>query len=163
MQRYTSAATSINSSKAPAIYGMPKAVDIMRGKRVIDIGGGRYDTAVFKASEYGATVSIYDKYNRTAEHNTDVLSGSYDVAVISNVLNVIDNANDRRDVIELAAHKAQTILITVYEGNGTGIGCQTGSDSWQENRKLSDYIDEIKEAIPAWDVQKMGRVIICKK
>lgn len=40
MQNITSANTSINSKKAPAIYSMPKAIELMRGKKVIDIGGG---------------------------------------------------------------------------------------------------------------------------
>lgn len=44
-QRYTSRQTSINSKKAPAVYSMPKAIDIMTGKSVVDIGGGRFDTA----------------------------------------------------------------------------------------------------------------------
>lgn len=45
MQAFTSKATSINSSKAPAVYGMKKAVALMTGKAVIDVGGGRFDTA----------------------------------------------------------------------------------------------------------------------
>ena len=44
-QRFTSRQTSINSRKAPAVYSMPKAVDVMTGKTVVDIGGGRFDTA----------------------------------------------------------------------------------------------------------------------
>lgn len=40
MQAFTSKATSINSSKAPAVYGMKKAVALMTGKAVIDVGGG---------------------------------------------------------------------------------------------------------------------------
>lgn len=44
-QRFTSKQTSINSTKAPAVYSMKRAVDVMTGKRVVDIGGGRFDTA----------------------------------------------------------------------------------------------------------------------
>lgn len=43
MQSFTSANTSINSKKAPAIYSMPKAIELMKGKKVIDIGGGKND------------------------------------------------------------------------------------------------------------------------
>ena len=64
-QRFTSRQTSINSRKAPAVYSMPKAVDVMTGKTVVDIGGGRFDTAQEAARVYGATVSIYDPFNRT--------------------------------------------------------------------------------------------------
>lgn len=97
MQTYTSKATSINSTKAPAVYRMKKAVALMSGKAVIDVGGGKFDTAAPVAAEYGATVAVYDPYNRDAEHNTRTLAGSYSVAVISNVLNVIDNAAARTE------------------------------------------------------------------
>lgn len=44
-QRFTSKQTSINSTKAPAVYSMKRAVNVMTGKTVVDIGGGRFDTA----------------------------------------------------------------------------------------------------------------------
>ena len=159
-QRYTSRQTSINSKKAPAVYSMPKAVDIMTGKRVIDVGGGRFDTAAETARGYGAIVSIYDPYNRTPEHNAATLAGSYDVAVISNVLNVIDSETARGEVIQLAATKAAALLITVYEGDGSGNGRQTAADSWQENRRTADYMDEIAAALPGWLVSRSGRLIM---
>lgn len=71
-------------------------------------------------------VSIYDPFNRTPEHNAAVLAGSYDVAVISNVLNVIDSE---------------------------------AADSWQENRRTADYMDEIAAALPGWNVARFGRLI----
>lgn len=157
-QRFTSRQTSINSRKAPAVYSMPKAVDVMTGKTVVDIGGGRFDTAQEAARVYGATVSIYDPFNRTPEHNAAVLAGSYDVAVISNVLNVIDSEAARGEVVQLAAQKA-ALLITVYEGDGSGIGRQTAADSWQENRRTADYMDEIAAALPGWLVARSGRLI----
>lgn len=108
-QRFTSRQTSINSMKAPAVYSMKRAVDVMTGKTVVDIGGGRFDTAAEAARGYGATVSIYDPFNRTPEHNAAVLAGSYDVAVISNVLNVIDSKAARGDVVRLAATKVAAL------------------------------------------------------
>ena len=110
-QRFTSKQTSINSIKAPAVYSMKRAVNVMTGKTVVDIGGGRFDTAAEAARVYGAAVSIYDPFNRTPEHNAAVLAGSYDVAVISNVLNVIDSEAARGDVVRLAATKAAALLI----------------------------------------------------
>lgn len=138
-QRFTSRQTSINSTKAPAVYSMKRAVDVMTGKTVVDIGGGRFDTAAEAARVYGAAVSIYDPFNRTPEHNAAVLAGSYDVAVISNVLNVIDSETARGDVVRLAATKA--------------------ADSWQENRRTADYMDEIAAALPGWNVARFGRLI----
>ena len=155
-QRFTSKQTSINSTKAPAVYSMKRAVDVMTGKIVVDIGGGRFDTAAEAARVYGAAVSIYDPFNRTPEHNAAVLAGSYDVAVISNV---IDSEAARGDVVRLAATKAAALLITVYEGDGSGTGRQTAADSWQENRRTADYMDEIAAALPGWNVARFGRLI----
>ena len=159
MQTYTSKRTSINSGKAPAIYGMKKAIAIMTGKKVIDIGGGRFDTAQEAARVYGATVSIYDPYNRSEEHNRDVIAGSYDVAIISNVLNVIDSTAARLDVVQLAGQKAAVVLITVYDGDKSGTGRQTAADSWQENRTTATYMAEIAAALPGWSVVRFGKLI----
>lgn len=133
-QRFTSKQTSINSTKAPAVYSMKRAVDVMTGKTVVDIGGGRFDTAAEAARVYGA-------------------------AVISNVLNVIDSKAARGDAVRLAATKAAALLITVYEGDGSGTGRQTAADSWQENRRTADYMDEIAAALPGWNVARFGRLI----
>lgn len=100
-QRFTSKQTSINSTKAPAVYSMKRAVNVMTGKTVVDIGGGRFDTAV----------------------------------------------------------EAAALLITVYEGDGSGTGRQTAADSWQENRRTADYMDEIAAALPGWNVARFGRLI----
>lgn len=100
-QRFTSKQTSINSIKAPAVYSMKRAVNVMTGKTVVDIGGGRFDTAA----------------------------------------------------------EAAALLITVYEGDGSGTGRQTAADSWQENRRTADYMDEIAAALPGWNVARFGRLI----
>ena len=155
-QQFTSANTSINKTRASAIYSMNKAIEFMTNRNVIDIGGGKYDIAIEKAKEYNATVHIYDKYNRSSEHNDKVLSNTYDVAVISNVLNVISELTERKSVVELALSKAPIVLITVYEGNGSGIGKQTGADSWQENRKTIDYMEELKSFNP----KRYGKLIV---
>lgn len=160
MQKYTSANTSINSTKCPAVYGMRKAIEIMTGKTVIDIGGGKYDIAIEKAKGYNTIVSIYDKFNRTQEHNKKVLSKHYNIAVISNVLNVIKEEEERKNVLLLAKEKADVILITVYEGNGSGIGKETSIDSWQENRKTADYVREIERIFD--NVKRYGKLIVAK-
>lgn len=140
-QRFTSKQTSINGTKAPAVYSMKRAVNVMTGKTVVDIGGGRFDTAVEAARVYGAAVSIYDPFNRTPEHNAAVLAGSYDVAVISNVLNVIDSEAARGDVVRLAATKAAALLITVYEADRQPptVGKKTGAPLiiWTKSPPLS--------------------------
>lgn len=163
MQRFTSKNTSINSSKLPMIYGNRKVLEIIKGKSVIDVGGGKFDNAVTAMKKYGASVAVYDPYNRTEEHNSNVLSRAYDVAIISNVLNVIDSVEAREKVLELAASKAEIIIITVYEGNGSGVGKQSKVDCWQENRPTADYMEEIRNSLPGYNVERSGKIIFCKK
>lgn len=159
-QKYTSADTSINGAKAPAIYGMKKAIEIMAAKTVIDVGGGKFDTAIEKAAKYGAKVAIYDKYNRDEKHNAVVLDRVYDVAVISNVLNVIAEPEVRAGVLLTAALRAPIILVTVYEGDGSGCGRVSKKDCWQENRKTADYVAEIECVLTGWTVERRGKLII---
>ena len=40
------------------------------------------------------------------------------------------------------------VYITVYEGDRSGVGRQTGKDQWQNNRPLRDYLDEVLAVFP---------------
>lgn len=163
-QNYTSANTSINSTKLPMVYTNKTAIEIIKGKKVLDVGGGKFDNAIEYCKTLGTELQVYDKYNRTEEHNSKVLVGQqYDVAIISNVLNVIDERCSRKDVVQLASVRADIVLITVYEGDGTGVGRPTKKDCWQENRKTESYIDEIKSFLgDKWNVTRKGKLIVCK-
>ena len=109
-QKYTSAATSINSAKLPAVFKkLPE-----KPVALLDYGCGKY-------TDHIRAVDV----------------------VCSNVLNVI--AED--SVIESIAADIRRIIvgggtayITVYEGNRSGAGRQTGPDQWQRNEKLSAYL-----------------------
>ena len=72
------------------------------------------------------------------------------------MLNVIAEKEERLAVVQLALSKAPIVLITVYEGDGSGISKQTGVDSWQENRKTLDYMEELKSFNP----RRYGKLII---
>lgn len=161
MQKYSSKETSINSKKYPAVYGMKKAIEIYAGKKVLDVGGGKYDTPVIAGKQHNADVSIYDPYNRTEEHNESVLSSGYDVAIISNVLNVIAEKENRLDVVKLALTKADTVLITVYEGDKSGNGRETKPDCYQMNQKTSFYENELVENV--FSVNRHGKLIVVNK
>ena len=164
-QEYTSANTSINSSKLPAIF---KLVNLSPNTINLDFGGGRFDNA----SEYLATKDvtnlIYDPYNRSSEHNKNVLdtirkNNGADTATCSNVLNVIKEENARHTVIQNIYNLLKsngTAYFTVYEGTGKGNEGATKS-GYQLNRKTVDYIDEIKEVFS--DVTRKGKLIIAKK
>ena len=145
-QEFSSAATSINSNKLPAIY---KMVNFRPGDVVVDFGGGKFDNAVNYLKDKDVTLLVYDPYNRSAEHNKEVLRllkehGGADAAVNSNVLNVIKEPEAREAVlknIKKITKRGAPIYITVYEGRGDGAEGPTKS-GYQLNRKTGDYMDE---------------------
>lgn len=145
-QEFSSAATSINSTKLPAIYNM---VNFRPGDVVVDFGGGKFDNAVNYLKDKNVTLLVYDPYNRSAEHNKEVLRilkehGGADAAVNSNVLNVIKEPEAREAVlknIKKITKRGAPIYITVYEGRGDGAEGPTKS-GYQLNRKTGDYMNE---------------------
>lgn len=164
-QEYTSANTSINSSKLPAIF---KLINLSPNTINLDFGGGRFDNATEYLASEDVTNLIYDPYNRSSEHNKNVLdtirkNNGADTATCSNVLNVIKEENARRTVIQNIYNLLKsngTAYFTVYEGTGKGNEGATKS-GYQLNRKTTDYVDEIKEVFS--DVTRKGKLIIAKK
>ncbi len=81
-QEFDSAETSINSNKLPAVYRM---ISIPEGTIGVDFGGGKFDNGVEHIRDLGATLCVYDPYNRSAEHNREVIKtlkengGAYDI------------------------------------------------------------------------------------
>lgn len=161
-QEYDSAATSINSTKLPAIYRMIK---LQPGTVGVDFGGGRFDNAVEYLRDQDVTLCVYDPYNRSAEHNREVLrtlraNGGADFAVNSNVLNVIKEHEARKGVLEnikKITKSGAPIYITVYEGRGDAKEGVTKS-GYQLNRKTADYLEEIQEVFP--DATRKGKLIV---
>lgn len=138
-QTITSAATSINAKKVPALF---KRVQWKPGTRNLDLGGGRYNTATEYLEGKGVLNWIYDPYNRSEAENQEAMQCNPDTVTISNVLNVIKEPEARRELLELAKSFNCPVYITVYEGNGSGEGRETRA-GWQENRKLAEYVEEV--------------------
>ena len=161
-QEYDSAATSINSTKLPAIYRMIK---LQPGTVGVDFGGGRFDNAVEYLRDQDVTLCVYDPYNRSSEHNREVLrtlraNGGADFAINSNVLNVIKEPEARKGVLEnikKITKSGAPIYITVYEGRGDAKEGVTKS-GYQLNRKTADYLEEIQEVFP--DAKRKGKLIV---
>lgn len=161
-QEFDSAATSINSNKLPAVYSM---VRFNPGDVVVDFGGGKFDNAVNYLKDNDVTLLVYDPYNRSAEHNKEVLRilkehGGADAAVNSNVLNVIKEPEAREAVlrnIKKITKRGAPIYITVYEGRGDAKEGPTKS-GYQLNRRTADYLDEIREVFP--DANRKGKLIV---
>lgn len=161
-QEFDSADTSINSTKLPAIY---KMITIPEGSVGIDFGGGKWDNAIEHIRDLGATLCVYDPYNRSKAYNKETLktlraNGGADWAVTSNVLNVIKEPSARKAVLENISKITKSgapIYITVYEGRGDAKEGVTKS-GYQLNRKTADYIEEIQEVFP--DATRRGKLII---
>lgn len=167
-QLYSSADTSINDKKLPAVFTKVRLAGGWQSGTVnVDLGGGRFDNAVDALAEQGVESLVFDPFNRAPDHNRRVAervaNGGADTATISNVLNVIQESENRERLLLQAMDALKpggTLYVTVYEGNGTGVGAQT-SKGWQENRKLRDYLDEVKQVFP--DASMKGGMIIAKK
>lgn len=145
-QTFTSAATSINSSRLPAVYGKLPAVP----RVLLDYGCGRYVDHIRSALP-GTYYLPYDVFNQPPAVNAATLAAvdgyhynGVPVSVVcSNVLNVIMEdaiiegiAANIRDIIR----DGGTAYITVYEGDRSGQGRQTGPDQYQRNQPLRDYL-----------------------
>lgn len=161
-QEFDSAKTSINSKKLPAVYRM---IQLQPGTVGVDFGGGRWDSAVEYLRDQDVTLCVYDPYNRSAEHNREVLrtlraNGGADFAINSNVLNVIKEPEARKGVLEnikKITKPGAPIYITVYEGRGDAKEGVTKS-GYQLNRKTADYLEEIQEVFP--DAKRRGKLIV---
>jgi len=161
-QEYTSANTSINKNRVPALFHQ---VTFSNGTVNLDYGGGKYDTATEYLVSQGVTNLIYDPYNRTAEHNQAVIDrviqmGGADTVTCSNVLNVIKEKEVRLNILQNIRMllKANGILyIKVYTGDGTGIGKVTKA-GYQLNRKTTAYLNEIQTIFP--NARQKGELII---
>ena len=164
-QNHTSAKTSINSTKVPAVF---KKVSWVAGTKNIDWGGGKYDTATEYLKTVGVDNYIYDPYNRDKEHNLNTLKGiPFDTATCSNVLNVIDSDYQRELLIACVAGSLRdggVAYFSVYEGDKSGVmKTDDRRDSCQLNRRLKDYMPEIKKIFGDGAVTMKHGIIIAIK
>ena len=165
VQNHTSASTSINSTKVPAVF---RKADFCKGTVNLDLGGGKYDTATEYLKTKGVENLIYDPYNRSDEHNVKVLGRlalrKADTCTLSNVLNVIDTGAGILRALDLAEYslkKGGICYITVYEGDRSGIGRETKKDCWQNNMKLGDYYEYVYAVFG--NAHILGKMIVAVK
>ena len=163
-QNYTSAATSINRDRLPAVYGR---IQIEPGDHVLDYGCGRYTDHIRAALPEDVEYIPYDPYNQpqTVNHhatlrvNTLRIMAEPVTVICSNVLNVIDGDTEVRDICRNIAAIVRTTggkaYITVYEGDRSGNGRQTGPDQYQRNQRLSEYLRFIPESVRAYTYRNM--------
>ena len=158
MQNYTSAMTSVNRSKLPAVYGRAKLSRTT--PFLVDYGCGKYTDHIRTAlHEQGKALYPYDPYNQPDDvnlHTLDFIRWAMDRhievdLVCSNVLNVIDSDGEVsricHDIEKIANVTGGTAYVTVYEGDRSCVGRQTGKDSYQRNAPLRDYLRFFHNAI----------------
>lgn len=149
MQKFTSSATSINRTKLPAVY---RKANLSAGL-VFDYGCGKYTDHIESFVKAPHRVYLpYDPYNQPDDVNkfsvTLVLNAMhvhYPVDVVcSNVLNVIDSDGEVSRIChhieEIVTTTGGTGYVTVYEGDRSCTGRQTGADQYQRNEPLREYL-----------------------
>ena len=162
MQQFTSSATSINSSKLPAVYRKAE----LRHDYVLDYGCGKY-TDHIRTALTGKVYLPYDPYNQPDDVNchsmmtvstVTALDEPVDV-ICSNVLNVIDDDDTVRSIadqiIRIVERSGGTGYVTVYEGDRSGTGRQTGTDQYQRNEPLRSYL----KYFPTGSIRK-GMIVV---
>lgn len=175
-QRYTSKATAINgkNGRVPALFNK---INWKSGTINLDYGGGDENSdAVAKEffKDKGVKSYIYDKYNQTPKHNSEVINeikkaGGADTATLSNVLNVIAEEEARKAVlknIHRLLKNGGTLYIYGYSGNKADQergGRTTGKDQWQNFKKGKEYVPEVVSVFGEDNVKSKGELIIATK
>ena len=155
MQQFTSANTSINSAKLPAVFRRAE----FSASIVFDYGSGKHTGHIEKYVRSLRKVYLpYDPFNQSEDVNQfSVTLALYAMrtrfpvdVVCSNVLNVIDDDETvqriARHIEEITTATGGTGFVTVYEGNRSGTGRQTGTDQYQRNEPLRNYLRFFRNA-----------------
>lgn len=148
-QKFSSANTSINSVKLPAIYKKINWDSLKKdsgSNLVLDYGAGRYTKHIRDfLITYGFKYIPFDPYNCTEEENQMAYTSSPSVIVCSNVLNVIAEDSIIDDIHSVIRKFGVPYFITVYEGDKSLCGRATKS-GYQRNQVVEFYLynqDEI--------------------
>jgi len=153
-QEYTSAKSSIK--QVPAGFNI---VDKYFGWKPntlnLDIGGGKYDLMTETLLEKSVTNLVYDPYNRSEEHNKNVLVTllSYDVDTVTifNVLNVIKEHEIQLDVLKMAygilKEEGMVFVRSTYM-NRNKVSGVTKIGTYQHYKTQKEYLEIVKEVFP---------------
>jgi len=166
-QKISSNKTSNNRSKLPAVFTKIDWDNYPNGSHVLDIGSGIFLSHIYEYinSRLGHfSYYPYDPYNLPLWQNGQAQCECSDhkasIVVISNVLNVIREPQERHRVLTTAANALMgngSVYITVYEGNRSGQSNKT-SKGWQNNKKLAGYVSEVHACF--YDVEMRNKMIV---
>lgn len=140
-QEFSSANTSVNSTKIPAIYQKINWEMLPQGFKVLDYGAGKYiDHIAQFVYRKGGLYYGHDKYNQPFEYNESCLTCNPDIIICSNVLNVIKENEMLRHVMRVMSSYNKPIFIKIYEGDKSGVGKETKPNCWQRNLPKECYV-----------------------
>ena len=145
-QTFTSANTSLNQVARLFKTKTFESILSSTNSSILDYGGGKYNLATnYIKDTFNRDLIVYDKFNRTPEHNKQALSNTYEIVACNNVLNVIDNLDTYYSILNDCYNLAtKYVLITIYNGNGSNIGKQSKADCYQRNETIKVHFDRIK-------------------
>ena len=155
-QKYTSKDTSVNTGKLPYLFAHLESL-IGKAKKpdhwILDIGCGKETSHIQKkCNDLGWSYIGYDPYNQTPAMNSKALLAMsifpISIATLSNVINVIDDDEAIIEAIRMGISHAvsHVALVTIYEGDRTGVGRVTKRDCYQRNMKRKDYLPLFESA-----------------
>ena len=142
------------------------------GRRNLDVGGGKFNTATKYLKKHGTINLVLDPYNRSKLHNERILEmlpfQFINTITCLNVLNVIQDKGERKETLQVIRdvvdeHLDYTddchpvVIFQFFEGTKSGKASKTTS---QTNMKTVDYIPEIQEMFPEWEVQRWSNFLI---
>ena len=158
MQKITSAATSLN--QVPALIKLIEKEKAFKDDMVVlDYGAGRYQTAQnYVQGIARVTYLRYDPYNLSEEDNYVALNLKADIVILSNVLNVVQQREDRIKILEQCRDQMKTgarLYVRVYNAPRSAkyqIAPDPGQPTmngtcWQNCQPLTFYMDEIREVL----------------
>ena len=159
MNKGTSAMTSVNAKKVPALFTLMKTVGrIKEGTTVFDYGCGRYPEIVKNfVEEAGGEYAFWDPNWFPADGD---FTKRYDLVCLSNVLNVIPTWTERVRAVYRAWELVKPggrLVVSVYEADGSGASGPSKPGCWQERRPLESYITNELADIHGSIVRRHGK------
>lgn len=153
-QRYTSADTSVNTVKVPALFTNKRflsacdlVVDTLGLLSILDFGCGRGSASdpqrttaeLSLKAIYGDSVS-YDGYDLTWKPDRSVFYRKHTFATCSNVLNVIAEQSVREDIYRILSLNASMTFYYIYNSHKQG---ESKPGCYQMGKPASFYADEM--------------------
>ena len=178
-QQYTGKLSDTgNSMRLPSVFNkinkLSKRDDkysLKQGTINLDYGAGKYDNITTELAKQGITNVSYDPYNRSEQHNRNVINFlsqcPADTVTCSNVLNIIENKEIRESIyynIFNSLKDGGVAYFHVNEGDRSGVPVVLKDyNLFQSNRRLSFYYCEICDLNIFKTIEKKGGLIIAFK